>query len=282
MGALTTGTRSPSALDHGVPRPVNVGPNRWSDGSSSRALRPMMTAVEDGAAFGAHQARPTRRIATVRRPRRDRIHPGGVGSRSGSVLGAIDGEEVDGQTYRPAEFDVVLDPGRNPLRSEGAHHDVDGRLTGAGEAQLSLADPEPSPRPLTDPVRPEQCRRDRVLIPLRARTEEPETVRSLRSFARAARQGGTDSRPAASLLQYPLPHLEGRTVSDVLMVTTTELGDPVAHRVDVESGDRTFHPSHPPFLGRHDPTGWEAGRCRCGALGGPSCIRRGLRRSKRM
>ena len=50
-----------------------------------------------------------------------------------------------------------------------------------------------------------------------------------------------DSPSSTAFLHCPVTHLEGRTVSDVLIMTTREFGNPVADIIDVKTSDHAFH-----------------------------------------
>jgi hypothetical protein len=79
------------------------------------------------------------------------------------------------------------------------------------------------------------------VIPFRAGTNQPKSFRQFTSNAEWATEQSADSPSPTAFLQHPVTHLEGWTVSDMLIMTTGEFGDPVADVIDVKACDYTFH-----------------------------------------
>ena len=49
-------------------------------------------------------------------------------------------QELDGEAHRTARFDLVLDLGRDGLRSTGAHDDVERRMGSGPKAKFTALD----------------------------------------------------------------------------------------------------------------------------------------------
>jgi hypothetical protein len=79
------------------------------------------------------------------------------------------------------------------------------------------------------------------VIPFWAGTNQPKSFRQFTSIAEWTTELSADSPSSTALLQHPVTHLEGWTVSDVLIMTTREFGDPVADVIDVKACDQTLH-----------------------------------------
>jgi hypothetical protein len=79
------------------------------------------------------------------------------------------------------------------------------------------------------------------VIPFRAGTNQPKSFWQFTSIAEWATKRSADSPSSAVLLQHPVTHLEGWTMSDVLIMTTGEFGDPIADVIDVKACDLAFH-----------------------------------------
>lgn len=113
MGALTIGALSRNERDHGVVRPVIDYQAEASSPSFSPALWSVGTPVEDGAALEAHQASPTRRIATLFRcSDHSQIVPRDLSCRSGYRCDcAIHGEEVNSEAHTLGWLDSMENSG---------------------------------------------------------------------------------------------------------------------------------------------------------------------------
>ena len=79
------------------------------------------------------------------------------------------------------------------------------------------------------------------MIPFRAGANQPKSFRQFTSIAEWATQQSAEFPSSSDFLQHPVTHLEGWTVSHVLIMTTREFGDPVADVIDVKACDYTFH-----------------------------------------
>lgn len=79
------------------------------------------------------------------------------------------------------------------------------------------------------------------MIPFRTGTNQPKSLRQFTSIAEWATERSADLPSSTAFLQHPVTHLEGWTVSDMLIMTTREFGDPVADIIDVKACDYTFH-----------------------------------------
>lgn len=78
------------------------------------------------------------------------------------------------------------------------------------------------------------------MIPFRAGTNQPKSFRQFTSIAEWATERSADSPSSTVFLQHPLMQMERWSVSDVLIMTTREFGDPVAELIDVKACDYTF------------------------------------------
>lgn len=163
------------------------------------------------------------------------------------------GEELDLEADRPERAHLVGDLGRDRLGGTGPDLDFEGWLGRHGETEAPLVHHDPPPRARGEAVRSAQPRRHRLFVPLGAGTNKTETVGRFRPVTQRAGEPRPDPGVASRFIVHPRPELERGTVTDMLAVAATKLGDPITFIVLAKAGDRSFHRGQPmPGVGAHD------------------------------
>jgi len=220
----------------------------------------MGTLPDNHSTLGTDRSGPTRRITAVVEWTRYRIVAGlwhsSVPRVADAVL-SIDSEEVDGESNLSERLHVMGDAGGYRLDGLGAEPHVEHRIALHHELQCASANSDQPPGTLPEAVRVQEAGRNRSVFPLRARSDQVETTGQLSPFAEQAVQRSTDSLGATLAVEHPGSELERRLMTNVLAVTTRELGDPIALLVSVESCNRSIHePTVGPGLGRNSERQW--------------------------
>jgi len=137
-------------------------------------------------------------------------------------------------------------PGRNRL--DGPCCQVDRNDGGTGirfelEIDRAVVDLEPPPPAIGGSVSAPQGVRQRVLIPGACTSEHNEVLGKLGAIAEWAVDRRSHLAGAPVGVEDPWSWLEGRTVTDVLIVKAGQLRHPIALAVGVEPDDRPDHSS---------------------------------------
>jgi hypothetical protein len=139
----------------------------------------------------------------------------------------------------------VLDFGRNGLGHRGTQDDFYLRNGLRSEPQMTVMYDDPPPRPCGDSMRSSETGRHRLLVPLRARSNQLEAVGQFGPITHRTIKRGANPGAALFGVQHPLSELERRLMADVLTVATREVCHPVILLIKVISGDRSVHHFRP-------------------------------------
>jgi len=157
------------------------------------------------------------------------------------TLRSVDCKKVDCEPNRSEQHDMMRHIGGYCLLRIRVQYDIDDRFSEKREPQFALLNSEQTPGARAHSMRAEEGGGDRLFSPFRTGANESELVRHFATIARRAGEGGAYSFGASVILQDPCSDLEWRAVTDVLVVPTRELGNPITSFIEMESCDRSVH-----------------------------------------
>jgi len=150
-------------------------------------------------------------------------------------------QKIDGETDGSERPHLMVDVRRNGLGRVAPKLDVERWFGRGGKSQLPVVYNDAAPGAPGDSMGVKQTRRHGVLIPFRAGTDKAEAVGQFGSVTKRTVERCPEPVVAPLVLLDPRSELEWRSVTDVLVVATGELGDPVALVVWVIASDGTLH-----------------------------------------